>query len=120
MKTAIFSLVFLMATQSFAGGTFECSLVEDFDDWSVSVSLDREEVLFWDNDDTSEGSLFRVLKSQPPIYVFKSTNPNDPWQFEFSEIENEQGYLSGKLTLLGDSEARVHEMNCSEVQDDQD
>lgn len=121
MKAFLFSLVVLMTTQSFADDIYSCRLVDDFDDWSVSISMDREEVLFFDNDTTVTGTLSHVLERLPPIYVFSSTNPKDPWTFEFSELENEQGYLEGTLYLVEKkNKKKAFPMNCSQVQDDQD
>lgn len=115
IKMSLVSL-FLLSSLTANASIFECTRVDDADDWRVSLDLDSGAAEFFDNDSTSEGSLKFSTKSMPPTHTFKSDKKGDNWTFQFSEVENDHGFLFGLLIL---EDARI-EMNCSEVQDDQD
>ncbi|MFN7906427.1 MAG: hypothetical protein ACK5P5_14695 [Pseudobdellovibrionaceae bacterium] len=121
MKLSLFAFVFLLSSSVFAASyVYQCDLVDDFDDWRVYVNLESDEASFFDNDTDSAGTLSHVVESLPSWYVFNSTKKDD-WSFEMQDLENEEGYLPGVLYLKG-AENKVErlEMNCYELQDDQD
>lgn len=94
MKKIFFAAVLVIAPQMALGATFNCSLVDDFDDWSVEVTVteDVQQARFFDNDhwSTLTDYEFRLLESHPPqkvhhFYGTDSRNTDNKLSFSLNE-----------------------------------
>ena len=91
---------------------FDCHLVDEFDDWSVKVDLERQQVEFFDNDHWSTLSLVgSPISGHYRFFGYDSmssrSSGNDQITFDFN-----QSTLSGTLTDGVGAESKSYAFIC--------